>query len=156
MTRIFAAAAAAMLIAAGSPAMAQEMAPFTVDSLGWMSGTWVGETRTGWAEEHWTAPRGGMMLGLSRTGTGLKGANFEYIRIAPDGTGALTYWAFVGGRAPVGFILAKAGTSTVVFENPHHDFPQRITYRREGDAMTATISSADGSNAQTWSYRRAP
>jgi hypothetical protein len=46
------------------------------------------------------------------------------------------------------------GRGEAVFENPHHDFPQRIVYRREGKALIATVSLNDGSNAMSWRYRR--
>jgi hypothetical protein len=32
----------------------------------------------------------------------------------------------------------------VVFENPAHDFPKKITYKRDGDALTAAIEGPMG------------
>jgi hypothetical protein len=43
---------------------------------------------------------------------------------------------------PVAFPLVSVTDDTVVFENPDHDFPQRITYQRNGDdSVTATVEA---------------
>ena len=60
--RIMAAVLAVLLVAA-SPAA-------RVDDLGWLAGDWVREEGERWTEESWTAPRGGVMLGVSRSGRG--------------------------------------------------------------------------------------
>lgn len=140
--------AAALLTAQASPPAA------SIDNLAWMSGTWFYAHSGRWAEEHWSQPEGGAMLGYSRTGRGDALREWEFIRIAPDADGTLAYFAQPGGRPPVAFrLVARDGTSAI-FENPAHDFPQRIRYARDGDAMTATISALDGSNAMSWRYRR--
>jgi len=41
-----------------------------------------------------------------------------------------------------------------VFENPDHDFPQRIEYARAGDTLTATISTMDRERTFSWSWTR--
>ena len=43
------------------------------------------------------------------------------------------------GRAPTAFRLVEVSGQRAVFENPGHDFPQRIIYRREGDTLHARI-----------------
>jgi hypothetical protein len=45
-----------------------------------------------------------------------------------------------------------------VFENPGHDFPQRLIYRRDGDRLTARIEGQAGGRTRTveWAYRAAP
>jgi hypothetical protein len=48
----------------------------------------------------------------------------------------------------------KSGIGEAVFENPTHDYPQRISYRMEGETLVATTSLMDGSQAQNWRYRR--
>lgn len=84
------------------------------------------------------APRGGLMLGLGRSVREGRPAFWEQLRIeAVDGV--LTYVATPKGQATTAFALAELGPHTVTFANPEHDFPQRITYRREGEVLTATI-----------------
>ncbi len=125
-----------------------------VADLGWMSGRW--ETREGerWTEEVWSEPRAGMMIGYSRSGQGETVREFEFIRLQAGADGVPVYLAQPGGRAPVPFRLTARDGSSATFENPDHDFPQRIRYRRDGEIMTATVSAIDGSNAMTWIFRR--
>lgn len=135
-------------------ALAALLLQASVADLGWLSGRWVAEAEGGWTEEAWSAPRGSVMLGFSRAGRGDVLREWEFIRIAPDASGAVAYHAQPGGRPPVAFRLVAHDAASVTFENPAHDFPQRIRYVREGDRLTATISRRDGSNAISWTYRR--
>ena len=52
------------------------------------------------------------------------------------------------------FRLVAREAASATFENAAHDYPQRITYARDGDTLTATISLLDGSKARRWVYRR--
>jgi hypothetical protein len=125
-----------------------------VDDLAWMSGRW--ETRAGenWTEEQWSEPRAGVMLGFSRTGAGGTMGEFEFIRLQAGPDGAPVYMPQPGGGPPVSFrLVARDGTSAT-FENRSHDYPQRITYRRSGNVMVATVSLADGSRPISWTFRR--
>lgn len=138
--------AAALLIAAAPAAK--------VDDLAWMAGSWSVETDGRWTEEYWTIPRGGVMLGASRSGRGETLREFEFLRVQAGKDGLLACIAQPGGGAPVAFSLAAHDAMSATFENPAHDYPQRIRYAREGDVMTATISAIDGSKARSWVYRR--
>ena len=126
----------------------------TVASLDWLSGDWVAELNGRWTEEHWSHARGGLLLGYSRSGKGERGGQFEFMRIgsAPDGT--VTFWGQPQGGPPVAFRLSGSATMEARFENPTHDYPTRIVYRRSGDTLTATISGTDASKPQSWTYRR--
>jgi hypothetical protein len=140
------AAALALLLMAQSP-------PRTgVDDLAWLAGQW--QTPDGATEESWTAPRGGMMLGVGRTIRGGAVREYEFLRLQAGADGVPVYWGSPNGAAPVGFRLSQAGPSSATFDNPAHDYPQRIRYRRDGDALIATISAIDDSRATSWSYRR--
>ena len=126
-----------------------------VQNLGWMSGAWVSESKDGWTEELWTSERGGMLLGTNRSGKGTAATGFEFMRIAADADGALTYWASPSGQKPVGFRLFSSGPNQVAFENPANDYPTRIAYRRVGGTLHAAISGPGGKNTMTWTFRRA-
>jgi hypothetical protein len=137
-------------------ALAGQAAPpaATIADLAWMSGTWASGDPARWTEEHWSAPRGGTMMGYSRSGRGEALREWEFLRIAPGPDGALAYQAQPGGRPAVLFRLVAHDGASATFENPAHDFPQRIRYVRDRETMTATISRIDGSNAMSWSFRR--
>ena len=141
-------AAAAMLLVAAS-----DERP-SVEGLAWMSGHWMSASGERWTEEYWLAPRGGLMLGLSRAGRGVAVGGWEHLRLEAGADGVPVYWASPRGVSTVGFRLVRSDASSAVFENRQHDYPQRIVYRRSGATMTATISAIDGGNPMTWTFER--
>lgn len=126
----------------------------SVEDLAWISGAWVAEGADGWTEEQWTAPRGGILLGINRSGRTERASGFEFMRIAEDGNGAIHFWGSPGGKTPVPFLLVSSAHREAVFENPKHDYPTRIVYRREGDKLLATVSGPGGRDAMSWSFNR--
>ncbi len=110
-----------------------------LDALSWLAGCWEGRGGGGRNQECWMAPQGGMMLGLSRV-ISERGTSFEFLRIAAHGEG-LAYLASLRGKEAVAFSLTESGEDRAVFANPWHDFPQRLTYRRDGDTLTARVEA---------------
>lgn len=110
--------------------------------LKFFAGCWWLEGKITRSEEIWGRPGAGMMMGFSRTMRGDRTVEFEYIRIEPR-DGVLVYVPTIRGKETV-FKAAKVGANEAVFENPEHDFPQRIIYRGGGDSLTARIESMDG------------
>ena len=113
-------------------------APAKVDTLAWMAGSWTSESARGTVMETWLGPGNGLMVAanLSTFANGRK--TFEFLRIAETPAG-FSYFASPGGQPPTEFQLKEAGDRRVVFENAAHDFPQRILYWRDGDALVARI-----------------
>jgi hypothetical protein len=107
--------------------------------LDWITGHWCADFGEEVVEEYWLPPHGGVAVGLSRTRTAQETTAFEFLRIA-DIEGVQSYIAQPGGRPPTVFKRTAGGESWIRFENPDHDFPQRIEYRREGDALEAQIA----------------
>lgn len=138
-------AIAALLLVAAAP---------KADDLDWLAGDWAVEEAGRWTEEHWTRPRGGVMLGHSRSGKTGTTDFFEYLRIEAGADGRLTLWASPQGVQPTPFQLVSSGRQQLVFENPANDYPQRIRYVRVGNILTGTISMLDGSRSNAWRYRR--
>ena len=138
--------AAALSIAAAPAA--------SVDQLGWLSGSWISVDGEEWTEELWMPPRGGMMLGTNRSGKGAKATGFEYMRIAADEQGRVSFWASPGGKPAVQFPLVSSGPTEAVFENKRHDYPTRVAYRLNGEILHATISGPDGANPMSWKFIR--
>ncbi len=134
--------------------MAQAPPPTRVADLAWMSGRGLASENGRWTEEIWSGPRGGTLMGFSWSGEGASIDEYEYIRIQPGEDDEIVYLAQPNGGAGIGFYLVRAEATSATFENPDHDFPQRIRYVRNGDTLTATISAIDGSRARSWTYRR--
>ena len=130
-------------------------APAQVAELGWMSGRWEAAGENGrWTEESWSAPRAGIMLGHSRSGRGEALREFELLRLQAGEDGVPVYLAQPGGAPAVPFRLTAHDANSATFDNPGHDFPQRIRYQRNGESMTATISAIDGTHAMSWTFTR--
>jgi len=107
--------------------------------------------------ECWSAPRGGLMLGWNRSVRADGRGAFEFLRIADTADGVV-YFASPGGREATPFRLAEAADRSVVFENPEHDFPQRILYRLGTDGVlhARVEATADGALRHLeWSFRAA-
>ena len=91
---------------------------------------------------------------MSRTVAGGATKEFEYLRIVerPDG---VFYIAHPGARSPgTEFKLTRSAEGEAVFENPQHDFPKRISYRRAADGtLTAAVDGGEGTKGITFAYR---
>lgn len=120
---------------------------------GWMAGAWAHADGDSWADEYWTPPRGGLMIGAGRSGRGDALISWETTRIERGKDGRLTFIAMPGGGSPTVFPMVDSGPDEIVFANPAHDYPQRMRYWREGGDMLAEISMTDGSKTMRWRYR---
>ena len=103
------------------------------------------------------APRGGLMLGMSRTMAGDTLREYEQVALF-ERDGRLVYAASPARQAPAEFSSIAVSDSAVIFENPTHDFPQRVMYRRGGaDSLIARVEGMrDGRlRGSDYPYRRA-
>lgn len=143
-------ACAALALAFASGAASARIA----QDFSWLSGAWVSESQGVWVEEHWTHPRGGTLMGTNRSGKDDKVTGYEFMRIAPNADGTISFWASPSGNTPVGFKLVWSGPRQAVFENIANDYPTRIVYRRVGDTLHGMISGPDGKNPMMWTFKR--
>lgn len=131
----------------------------SLESLGWMSGHWrtprAPMPRSGphWAEAVWTSADEYLMVGATRVQTGFGRHSFSYMRIEEE-DGIVTLHAAPTEGAALPHRMVSSAPGEAVFENAHHD--SRITYRRDGDALIATISRIDGSAARRTRFVRRP
>lgn len=94
------------------------------------------------------------MLGTALSGRGGMAGSFEYMRIAAGQDGALTLWASPDGKEAVPFTLVSVRGAEAIFENPAHDFPTRIVYRRKGRILETEVSKRGNSSVRTWFERQ--
>ncbi len=113
--------------------------PAAVQPLDFMTGHWCRSTERGVTEEIWFPPAGGETIGMNRSIREGRQSGFEFMRIARI-DGETTFIAQPGGQAPVEFTRVDGGDGWIRFENPDHDFPTSIEYRRSGETLEATIS----------------
>ena len=127
----------------------------------WMEGCWEQQSDERWTEECWSAPRGKMMIGHSRSGNGGRVDEWETMQILlEDETDdpvvvRLAFWASPGGVNRTMFAWVASPEPGITFYNLENDYPQRIRYWRDGESLLAEISLADGTKPRRWRYRRA-
>jgi hypothetical protein len=122
----------------------------------WMSGYWLSCADGAQTVENWFGAGTGVLLGTNLT-RGQQNS-FEFLRVAPNTHGGLSYYAMPSGRAPpTEFVMISNDGRRVVFANEAHDFPQRVIYARAGDVLTARIEGTmNGAPAQMeWTFQRA-
>jgi uncharacterized protein DUF6265 len=128
----------------------------SIDAVSWMQGCWESSSPQRIVEEQWTAPRAGSMLGVGRTSRGERLVEYEFV-LLQEREGRLAYEAHPSGQRSAVFTSTTISDTTAVFENPEHDFPQRVGYRKEGaHAMVAWVEGTENGKQRRveFSYRR--
>jgi len=148
-------AVVAIGVIAPAYSLGQSGETLSIATLTWIAGDWQSEPGgRAQVEEHWTKLAGGTMMGMSRTVAGEKTVEFEYLRIEQRAEG-IYYVAHPKARCPgTDFKLSRASTTEAVFENPQHDFPKRIIYRKTDDGLTASIDGGEGTKAMAFPMKR--
>lgn len=103
----------------------------TLERAAWLAGCWRADQAEPGSVEHWLAPAGGSMLGVSRSVRRGVTQGYEFMQIRSGADGRLVFVAQPQGRAETLFTLLPGEGQELVFENPEHDFPQRVIYRPE-------------------------
>jgi hypothetical protein len=144
-----------VLLLTASPAVAAD--PLTVEDLAWMAGSWTQESGGMVVRETWLPPVQDAMAGVTQTHRPGRPASTEFSTITAARAG-VTFTAYVVGQPPTPFLLKSGAPGEVVFENPDHDFPQRVIYRKCGDDLCARIEGLINGQARSmdWRYRRLP
>jgi hypothetical protein len=108
-------------------------------AVAWLEGCWRDASSARTIDETWSAARDGVMRGTGRTTRDGQIVESESVVLRPDGN-ALAYEAHPSGQPSAVFLSSAVAAGSVVFENPSHDFPQRIGYEAQGgDALLAWI-----------------
>jgi hypothetical protein len=131
------------VVALVAPAIAelqsQAVATAHVERLAWMSGCWQRAAGASVVEEQWMTPRGGVMMGMSRTTRADALVTYEQLRMY-ERPGRAVYVASPAGQQTAEFEAISTSDTLVVFERLTNDYPQRIIYRRGGgDSLVARI-----------------
>ena len=144
-------------ICVAGPLLGQDPLP-GLARVSWLQGCWVSVSPERVVEENWTGARSGTMMGISRTLSGDSLAGYEVVILRERDT-TLVYEAHPAEQAPAKFPAVHASDTGAVFENPMHDFPQRIGYSRVGrDSLFAYIEGwvSGRSRRMEFPYVRTP
>jgi hypothetical protein len=111
--------------------------------LDWMLGCWTSES--GASREVWVRHSDQQLIGFAVAVKNGEIAFHEVLSIDVNDEG-IHYNAHPQGQDATTFTASGAAGTEISFENPRHDYPQKVQYKREGNWLRATISSMDGSN----------
>ncbi|MGB7069799.1 MAG: DUF6265 family protein [Pyrinomonadaceae bacterium] len=111
-----------------------------VEDLRWLAGCWesAGNNQGQLISEQWMKPAGGTMIGAGRTVRNGKTTDYEFVRIVQESDG-IYYVAKPKAQEETRFKLVRSTASEIVFENPAHDFPQRVMYNLKKKKLAARI-----------------
>ncbi len=114
-----------------------------LNKLDWFIGSWSGESSESIFTETWEKVSDTLFTGQSYFIKGSDTLSSETISLQQHDT-SVFYVPLVEGQndnKPIFFKLTYSDGTNAVFENPEHDFPQKIVYQlKENDSLIATIS----------------
>ena len=114
-----------------------------IKAANWLLGNWENKATDGTLTEYWKKVNDSTFQAQSYFVKEKDTLHFESITLQQKGE-VLTYTATVEGQnddKPVTFKLTTATEKQMVFENPKHDYPQKISYTQiTTDSLVAKIS----------------
>lgn len=121
----------------------------------WLLGKWENKSVEGSLTENWKKVNDSTYKATSYFTKGKDTLHFEFIDLQQIGE-ALTYTATIKGQnndKPVAFSLTFSTDNKLVFENPTHDYPQKISYSQiSKDSIVAEISGIQQGKPSTEKY----
>ena len=111
------------------------------ESLLWLEGVWLGQDGNSGETWNYIASED-RMEGIAWTLTDGDTTTTELMQLLYR-RDKLFYMAQPEGQGPVYFEVKQQGPEFFSADNPFHDFPKTIEYQREGNQLSATISSED-------------
>ncbi|BFM44254.1 hypothetical protein CFS9_28950 [Flavobacterium sp. CFS9] len=132
-----------LLIAAVSCQKKNSVEKDKIKVADWLIGNWENKSADGVLTENWQKLNDSTFSGASYFIKEKDTIHFENIVLSQKEE-TLTYFATVKGQnddKPVAFQSIAESDKQLVFENPKHDYPQKITYTKgANNTLTAEIS----------------
>ncbi|NOT48580.1 MAG: hypothetical protein HOP17_12615 [Acidobacteria bacterium] len=121
--------------------LAQTNPVTSIEDFGGMAGCWErsDKAKSLLISEQWMKPAGTSILGMGRTVKGGKTVDFEFMRIEQRADGIFYVAKPSANKEETSFKLKSSTPNEIVFENPEHDFPQRVIYKLQGMKMIGRI-----------------
>jgi hypothetical protein len=121
------------------PAAVSGQRAATIEDLAGMAGCWERSTPNSVITEQWMKPAGNSMIGMGRTVRNGKTTGYEFMRLEARSDGIYFVALPRENAVETAFKLIRSTSGEFVFENPEHDFPQRVIYRIDGDRLSGRI-----------------
>jgi hypothetical protein len=124
----------------------------------WLLGSWIADGGKRIVTETWTeaGPTTFEGEGLTRDPTNGSVVDGEALRLVAMGDGVFYVAKVAHNDYPVAFRLTTCETGRLVFENPGHDFPRRLEYRRVNDDRIEVQVSDGAARGFRLDFRRSP
>jgi Domain of unknown function (DUF6265) len=112
------------------------------EALNWLTGTWTITTKQGKIVEQWKILNDSTLAGNSFF---IKASNDSILQEKLELSLRKGQWSYIStvqgqnNNQPITFPLIFTKGTEFISENPTHDFPQRIAYRRINDQLFASI-----------------
>lgn len=119
-----------------------------LDKLTFIAGCWAGQGLF----EMWMKPEGGSILGISRTIRKSQTVETEFFHVSEGKDGVVLNVQLKLATQTTPFRAKIITANSVTFENPEHDFPQRIIYTRDGDNLTGRIEGTQNGKERAIDY----
>lgn len=134
----------------------QQKTTFTqLEKANWLLGQWENKTPEGTFSEEWKTENDSLLLGKSHFIKEKDTLFSETVRLEQR-ENDLFYIVSVPNQneaKPVAFKLTSSSADYLVFENPEHDFPKKITYKLVNkDSLYAEISG--NGKSQGFPYKK--
>lgn len=124
-------------------------------TMNWLLGNWENKMIEGNLSESWEKKDDSTFVGHSYFIKEKDTISFESIELLQKGD-AIFYIPTVKGQnkdKPITFKLTTSTDNQFIFENPAHDYPQKIVYKKAGpNDLIATISGTQQGKTSTESY----
>ncbi len=132
-----------------------EKQPGQIEKAAWLIGSWENKSEFGTMSENWEKMNDSVYHGTSYFIKDKDTLHSESVELSQKGSD-LIYSPNVKGQnsdLPVAFKMTSATANQLVFENPAHDFPQKITYKMiTKDSLVAEISGKQGGKPASEAY----
>ncbi|MDN3677203.1 DUF6265 family protein [Flavobacterium paronense] len=126
-----------------------------LEKMNWLIGNWEQKLPDGTLKEAWTKQNDSTFSGKSFFINTKDTVHFESIKLTQSAE-ELKYIATVVGQNnddPIVFELTSDVDNAFTFENPTHDYPQKITYKKVNESnMLASISGKQQGKLSSESY----
>ncbi|AWI26037.1 hypothetical protein HYN49_09090 [Flavobacterium pallidum] len=122
-----------------------------IENTRWLIGRWENDSRAGKLVEEWMAFNDSMLIGHAYFIIGQDTVFSEDLQLKQH-EDSLSYLAKVNGQNNnkiVAFRMTSFRANQMVFENPQHDFPQKIVYSHKADSLIAEISGVEKGQPKT-------
>jgi hypothetical protein len=124
--------------------------------MNWLIGNWENKMDDGILSETWKKENDSTFSGKSYFIVNSKDTVHSETILLTQLNNQLIYSPTVKGQnddKPIDFIMTSDSENNFVFENPKHDYPQKIVYKKATEnSLVATISGIQQGKQSTESY----